>query len=66
MEFVYHIYSSLLSWPVRYSNRKGSGVGPIYLHSIIYGVSLFTLIVCYSVAQFVFQIVKVIYIELIY
>ena len=46
--------SSLFSWQVRYSNRKSSDVGLIYLNSVLYGVCLFTVAVCYSVGMFVF------------
>ena len=61
-----HSYSSVFSSPAHYSNRKSSDAGLIYLHSINYGVCLFTVIVRYSVGQFVIQNVKVINIRLRY
>ena len=59
-----HCYSSSFSWPLRYTTCKSSGIGQIYLNSIIYIVCLFSLTVR-SVGQFVIQIVKIIYIGLI-
>ena len=60
MELVFSLLHLLFSWQVRYSNGKSSDIGLIYLHSSIYGVSLITLTVCYSVGQFVIQIDKVV------
>ena len=41
-------------------------IGLIDFYRILYGVCVFTVTVCYSVAQFVIQLVKVMNIALIY
>ena len=64
--YTYFSQIGILAHCAHYSNRKSSNAGLIYLHSINYGVCLFTVTVRYSVVQFVIQIVKIMNIGLIH